>query len=305
MRGSSNDTTTTPAPAPAAGSAGSLRPYLLVLSGPQFGDVFELPEGVPLLLGRSPDAQVRIADEGISRRHAILVAERAEARLTDAGSANGTWVDGAKVQEHVLRDGMRFQLGAHTLVKFVASDGFEADLQRRLTRGAFHEPLTGLYNRRHFVDRLEAEIASSRRHGRALSLLIVDVDRLADVNEGAGRVAGDEVLKMVAHVIQGAVRREDVVARLGGEEFVVLARETALTGARALAERIRRAVERSRCAWEGRELAVTVSVGVTVSGGLAPLTGRSVQQLLEAAERALLRAKQGGRNGVVAAPALE
>lgn len=296
--------TTASTPQPATPSGGSLRPYLLVLSGPQFGEVFDLQPGVPLLVGRGPDAQVPFADEGVSRRHATLVVDGAEARLTDAGSANGTWVEGARVEEVVLRDGMRFQLGAHTLVKFVASDAPDAELQRRLTRGAFHEPLTGLYNRRHFLDRLEGEVAASRRHGRAVSLLLVDVDRLGEVNEGAGRLAGDEVLKMVAHVVQGTVRREDVVARYGGEEFVVLARETPLTGAKALAERIRRAVEQSRCAWDGRELAVTVSVGVTVSAGLAPDGGRTVHQLIEVADRAVRRAKQCGRNGVVAAPAL-
>src|SRR5690242_17379587 len=174
MERSSADTV---AGGPAAPPAGGPRPYLLVLSGPQFGEVYDLPAGTPVTLGRSADAQVCIADEGVSRRHATLVVEGAEARLADAGSANGTWVDGAKVTEVVLRDGMRFQLGAHTLVKFVASDALEAELQRRLSRGSFHEPLTGLYNRRHFLDRLEAEVAVSRRHGRAVSLLLVDVDR--------------------------------------------------------------------------------------------------------------------------------
>jgi diguanylate cyclase (GGDEF)-like protein len=281
------------------------RPYLLVLSGPQFGQVFDLPPAQEVLIGRSADAQIRIEDEGVSRRHATLVAGVHEARLADAGSANGTWVDGQRVATCVLQDGARFQLGAHTTVKFVFSDDLEAEYQRRLAHGALHEPLTGLYNRRHFTDRLGAELAASQRHGRPLALLLIDVDHFKRVNDQFGHLAGDEVLKMVAYVVQGAVRKEDVVARYGGEEFVVLARETGLTGAKALGERIRRAVERSRSTWDGREIAVTVSVGVTVSAGLAQFEpGRTAQQLLDAADRALYRAKQGGRNGVVAAPAL-
>jgi diguanylate cyclase (GGDEF)-like protein len=108
---------------------------------------------------------------------------------------------------------------------------------------------------------------------------------------------------MVAFVLRGAVRKEDVLARYGGEEFVVIARETLLEGARVLAERIRRAVERSHCAWQGRDLGVTVSIGVTVSVGLTQFVeGRSERELLEAADRALYLAKQGGRNRVVALP---
>jgi diguanylate cyclase (GGDEF)-like protein len=292
--------------APPPGETGVPRhPYLLVLTGPQFGEVFDLKPGEELLIGRGPDAQVWIQDEGVSRRHATIVAGQGDARVVDVGSANGTWVDGGRVREAVLRDGARFQVGAHTTLKFVYSDDVEAEYQRRLAHGALHEPLTGLYNRRHFMDRLGAELAASQRHGRPLSLLLVDVDHFKRVNDTHGHLAGDEVLKAVASVIQGVVRKEDVVARFGGEEFVVLARETALTGARALGERIRRAVERARVDWVGREIAVTVSVGVTVGTGLAQFEpGRTARQLLDAADRALYRAKQGGRNGVVAAPAL-
>ena len=302
--GSSSTEKTFSSPPPAE-SGIPRHPYLLVLSGPQFGEVFDLAPGQELLIGRSPEAQVWIQDEGVSRRHATIVAGSGEARLADTGSANGTWVDGERVREATLRDGTRFQLGAHTTVKFVFSDDLEAEYQRRLAHGALHEPLTGLYNRRHFMDRLAAELAASQRHGHPLALLLVDVDHFKRVNDDFGHLAGDEALKMVAYVLQGAVRKEDVVARFGGEEFVVLERETGLTGARALGERIRRAVERSRCASDGREIGITVSVGVTVSAGLGQAEpGRSAEQLLEAADRALYRAKQAGRNGVVAAPAL-
>ena len=281
------------------------RPYLLVLSGPQFGELFALAPGRELVLGRRADADLQLFDDGVSRRHATLTLLEAEARLIDLGSANGTFVDGRRIAEAVLRDGGRFQLGAHTTIKFVWSDDAEAGYQRKLAQGALHEPLTGLYNRRHFLERLTAELAAAQRHGRALSLLLIDLDHFRRVNDRYGHLAGDEALRAVAFVLQGAVRKEDVVARFGGEEFVVLARETALTGAKTLAERIRRAVERAPIRFGEELLAITVSVGVTVSVGLTRFEpGRTEQQLLAAADRALLRAKQNGRNTVVAAPAV-
>jgi diguanylate cyclase (GGDEF)-like protein len=107
---------------------------------------------------------------------------------------------------------------------------------------------------------------------------------------------------MVAFVLRGAVRKEDVLARYGGEEFVIVARETPLEGAESLAERIRRAVERSRCAWQGQDLGVTISIGVTVSVGAAEfVAGRTERDLIEAADRALYLAKQAGRNRVMTA----
>ena len=281
------------------------RPFLVIVTGAQFGDVFDLEVGREVAIGRGPGADLVVHDETVAPHHATLSLEDGEARLVDAGTEGGTFVDGVRISEVRLRDGARFQLGPHLVVKLVTSDDVEAVYQRKLAEGALHEPLTGLYNRRHFLDRLSAELAAAQRHGRSLSLLAVDVDRFRRVNELHGPLAGDEALKMVAFVLQGAIRKEDVVARYGGEEFLVLARETGLTGARALGERIRRAVERSRSSFGGEDIALTVSVGVTVSVGLTQFEpGRTEHQMLAAVERALQRAKQNGRNTVVASPAL-
>jgi len=289
-------------PAPRPGAPG--RPFLLVVSGPQFGELLDLTPGAELLLGRSAEAGLFLADDGVSRRHAALLAGADEAQLRDLGSQNGTWVEGEQVQEAKLADGQRFSLGAHTGLRFVGSRNPESELWRQLARGALREPLTGLYNRRHFLERLTAELAASQRYGRPLSLLLIDLDHLKRLNEAHGPAGGDQALRAVARAAQATVRKEDLVARCGGEELAVLARETGLSGARVLAERIRKGVHKARIPWQGREIAVTVSVGATVSQGLTAFEpGRTEQQLLEAAERLLLRAKQMGRNTVVAAPA--
>jgi len=277
--------------------------YLLVLDGPQFGEMFPLAAGRELLIGRRDDADVQIRDDGVSRRHATLLVEGKGATLVDLESANGTYVNGERVPRTHVEDGARIQIGGHTTLKFVWADELEALYQMRLAEGALQDALTGLYNRRHLDERLGSELAAAQRHGRPLSLLLVDIDHFKEVNDAHGHLAGDETLKMVAFVLRGAVRKEDVLARYGGEEFVVIARETALQGARALGERIRRAVEKSRCSWQGTGVGVTVSIGVTVSVGLSVyVPGRSEREFLEAADRALYAAKQQGRNRVVAQP---
>ncbi len=275
--------------------------FLLVLSGPQFGDIFPLASGKPLVIGRRDNCDVQIRDEGVSRRHATIEVVGEGAVLRDLGSANGTWVAGKREEEARLADGARVQVGGQTTLKFIWADELEARYQVKLAEGALVDPLTGLHNRRHFEERLGSELAAAQRHGRPVSLLLCDVDHFKNINDEHGHLAGDETLKMISFVLRGVVRKEDVLARYGGEEFVVIARETGMDGAQALGERIRDAVARSRCVWHGHDLGVTVSIGVTVSVGLTSFVpGRTERELIELADRALYLAKQGGRNRVVA-----
>lgn len=278
--------------------------YLLVLSGPQFGEIFPLEAGRDLLVGRREDSDVQIRDEGVSRRHATIRLDGEAAVVRDLGSANGTYVDGVQTAEARVTDGTRIHVGAHTTLKFIWADELDARYQMKLAEGALQDPLTGLYNRRHFEERLVSEMSAAQRHQRAVSLLMCDIDHFKAINDEHGHLAGDEALKMVAFVLRGAVRKEDVLARYGGEEFVVIARETPLRGAQALAERIRRAVENSRCTWQGFDLGVTVSIGVATWLGPEIVEGRSEREFLEGADKSLYLAKQGGRNRVVSFPLL-
>ncbi len=282
---------------------GQKRPYLLVLSGPQFGQIFMLEPGREMVIGRKEGNDIVVRDDGVSRRHASILAEGGGARVRDLGSQNGTFVDGTRVEDRRLEDGDRIHIGAHSTFKFCFSDDLEAEYQRKLAEGALHEPLTGLYNRRHFMERLGIELGAAHRRGRTVALLLIDIDHFKKVNDAHGHVAGDEVLKAISQVMQGALRKEDVLARYGGEEFVVLARETSLAGGRSLAERVRKAVERSHLSWQGHALSLTVSVGVAVNTGAGHFeAGVTERTLIEAADRALYRAKQAGRNRAVTEP---
>jgi diguanylate cyclase (GGDEF)-like protein len=279
------------------------RAFLLVLAGPQFGEVFPLALRRELLVGRARDADIQVREDAVSRRHASLRVEGDGALVTDLGSANGTWVDGKRVPRARVNDGSRIHVGAQTTLKFIWADELDALHQMKLAQRALRDPLTNLYNRRYVDERLGSEIASLHSYGKPLALLLVDIDLFKDVNDEWGHLAGDEALETVASTLRRAVRKDDVLARYGGDEFVVIARETTLDGACALGERIRSAVVRLRSVWKGRELAVTVSVGVTIVKSSEALTRRiSERDLLATADRALYLAKRSGGNRVVALP---
>lgn len=170
--------------------------------------------------------------------------------------------------------------------------GRQADRLERLSRT---DPLTGLGNRRHVEERLAAELARARRHGRELSLLVLDLDGLKAVNDRHGHKAGDAALRRVAAAIAQSSRASDVAGRWGGDEFVVLAPDTASEDAAALAERIRRL---AREAAGGEEAAPPLSVSIGVAS-LAPAD--DPEGLLRRADAALLEAKHQGGDRVVAA----
>jgi len=164
----------------------------------------------------------------------------------------------------------------------------------QLERIATTDGLTGLWNRRHLLERLEAEAARSRRNGRPLCLAILDVDHFKRVNDGHGHPAGDEVLRVLAGLLKEAVRTSDVVGRMGGEEFAILMPETDRAQARLVCERLRRLVAaRPVRLPSGEDLRVTLSTGIALLAG-----EEESDKLISRADAALYGAKAGGRNRV-------
>src|SRR3954471_8450435 len=259
-------TSAAPAPQPPALEK---MPFLLVLAGPHMGELYKVKPDQATVIGRGETA-LRVEDDGVSRRHSSMTPRGRAAQLVDLGSANGTFVEGERIREKTLASDDRFQIGTSTMMKFGIGDENAANRQRTRAEAARREPLTGLYSRRHFQERFAAEVAVAHRHARPLSLLMIDVDFFKRVNDRYGHLAGDEVLKTVARALSQGVRIEDVLARFGGEEFVVLAREAASDAALAVAERLRQLVEVAQTRWEsGHD--VPVGIAVTVSIGIAQL----------------------------------
>lgn len=169
-----------------------------------------------------------------------------------------------------------------------------------ITRRARTDPLTGLFNRGHFEDRLRQMVAEAGRFGGESSLVMFDIDHFKQVNDTHGHPAGDAVLKAIARLLEERVRNVDTCARYGGEELALLLPRTELDGAVELANRLRLAVMDHPVRIAGGSLAVTVSGGVASF----PQCARSAEALVAAADGALYRAKAEGRNRVLAASAM-
>ena len=168
-----------------------------------------------------------------------------------------------------------------------------------LRRISYRDPLTGAANRRAFDEAYEREWTHTRTRGLPISLLMVDIDFFKRFNDTYGHLAGDDCLVDVARAVEGVVRANDVVARFGGEEFVVMLAATPAPGAALVAEKIRAAVEAIGRRHDRSEAArvVTVSVGAAT---VVPRDETLPSELIAAADAALYRAKDAGRNRVAA-----
>ena len=253
-----------------------------------------------LVVGRGTECDLRIDDPGLTRRHMQLVRRGDERLIEDLGSRNGTFVDGELLaRPRSVQDGARVHIGRSTVLRIGLHDALEEEAQRRLYDSAVRDTLTRLYNRRYLDERLHAEVAYAVRHRSPLSALMIDVDHFKRVNDSLGHLAGDAVLRLTAAVLIRMVRTEDLVARWGGEEFMVLARGTGLRNAHIFADRMRRAIEQMEIPWEGKTMRITVSIGVAAIEAQATRIEPAV--LIAAADGALYEAKRGGRNRVVSA----
>ncbi|MFM9857185.1 diguanylate cyclase [Pseudoxanthobacter sp. M-2] len=263
--------------------------------------------GVRTLLGYEPEEMtgrraLEITHPDDAETFARVMADIRAGRIEHATTEHrqrhrdGRWV---WMEAHIrlTRDGASGQPDGY--VVSVRDVSHRKATEARLEHAALHDPLTGLANRTLFRDRLHLEIARCRRTGAHFALFWLDLDRFKEVNDRLGHEAGDTVLKTVAERLKAAVRDEDTVARIGGDEFVVLraARESeGAPAAAALAARLAATLDEPvDCA------GVPVRIGLSVGVSLTEVEGLEADRLLRAADRALYRAKDGGRGRAIIA----
>jgi two-component system cell cycle response regulator len=279
--------------APSA-AASPRKATLTVLTGNSAGHMFKCSHD--LMIGRAPTASVRVDDDGVSRSHVRIKFVDGAAWCEDLKSRNGTFVNGARLSGQVkLSDGDKIQVGRSTVLRFAFQDALDESFHENLLSSALRDGLTKLFNKRYFMERLDSELKFAQRHETAVSLLLLDIDHFKKVNDTRGHLAGDAVLMQLATVLAKAVRNEDVVARFGGEELAIILRAIAIDGAAQMGERVRRLVEGTTTWFSGSEIKATVSIGIA-SYPSTPV--KTTEELVEAADRALYRAKNGGRNRV-------
>jgi diguanylate cyclase (GGDEF)-like protein len=267
---------------------------LQVLAGPQVGAIYLLDDN-RCELGRGPSCTVHLFDQGISRAHAAIVRKPDGYYLEDLGSRNGTYCQGMRLSAlHRLKDGDRIGIGAQTVLRFNTQDPLEHHAAHQTLELMNRDGLTQLLNRRHFDERVAAEVAYARRHGTWLHVMLVDLDNFKPINDGEGHQAGDALLRAVARALEQMLREEDLVARYGGDEFVLCVRGIDSDGALKLGERLREGIAKAAAD------SVVASVRVTASIGIAALDAShaDASALVAAADEQLYRAKELGRNRV-------
>lgn len=278
-----------------APNASKIRACLTVITGAAAGQVFKLANG-EAVIGRSPTAAIRVVDDGVSRNHARIRHDSGGLYVDDMDSRNGTFVNGAKIASTTaLREGDKIQVGRNTVLRFAYHDDLDESFHENLVSSALRDPLTKLFNKRYLLDRLDSELKFARRHNTPVSLLMLDLDHFKRINDTQGHLAGDAVLMNLATVLTKAVRNEDVVARFGGEELAIILRAIPMDPAAMLAERLRKLVEQTVTSHGGHPIKATVSIG---AAGFPSTPAETVEQLMEAADRALYKAKHAGRNRV-------
>jgi two-component system cell cycle response regulator len=274
------------------------RAMLTMFSGPDVGAVFALVSG-ETIIGRGADATLRLDEPSVSRLHAKITRIGSDAYLLeDLGSANGTYVGGRPIRRAALRSGDRVQLGRECVFRFTVVDESEESLQRRLYEASMRDELTGIANRRCLFARLAGELGNARRGHRPLSLVLLDVDHFKVINDTFGHIVGDRVLRAICARCAEAVRGGDLLARYGGEELALLAREADHAEACRLAERLHDAIVALRVDTPHGAIAVTASIGLASLSECDP-KGDGLA-LFALADARLYSAKAAGRDRICA-----
>jgi two-component system, cell cycle response regulator len=270
-------------------------PCLQILQGASAGRLVRLDKE-ELTIGRSPNCRLRLEDTAISWCHASIRCEGDDFFLQDLESTNGTFLNGKTFQGSVpLRPGAMVSLAQAVSLRLSLLSEGEISLAEKLYKNATTDSLTGLLNRTSFFSQAEQEVALFGRTGRGFGLLMLDLDFFKKVNDNFGHPAGDDLLAQVSRLLRQHLRLEDLLARVGGEEFSILLRSADEIGCLDVAERLRKEV--ANCPFHLHTSAGSVEHTATLSIGVAYIRPEDdLGQLVDRADEALYKAKSQGRN---------
>jgi two-component system cell cycle response regulator len=245
-------------------------------------------------IGRGSNNDVVVRSDAVSRQHAQLERRGTEFVVSDMGSTNGTFINNERKRPHHSRltRGDQLRVG-DTVFKYLSGSDIEAQYHAVIGHMAVTDGLTNLSNRKHLDTVLAEEVQRAHRHGRDLSVLMLDIDHFKRINDVHGHLAGDRVIAGLALLLRQRLRSDDKLGRFGGEEFCAVLPETTLASATAIAETLRTLVATHPFPIEAQRLAVTVSIG---AAALQP--NMQFVDLYRAADEMLYRAKEQGRNQV-------
>jgi diguanylate cyclase len=171
------------------------------------------------------------------------------------------------------------------------------ELNRSLDLATRIDPMTGLANRRHIKEKVEQEYSRAQRHNRIFSIILADIDNFTKINDTYGYNAGDDVLVEISRVFMGCFRQEDICARWGGEEFLILLPETTIEGALAVAQKIHESIAMTEFKANKPGIRTTISIGLSEYK-----PGQALFECVSRADHALQQAKKSGKNRYIAEP---
>ncbi|HRI02192.1 MAG TPA: GGDEF domain-containing protein [Pyrinomonadaceae bacterium] len=278
-----------------------IKPALVFLSGELIAVPIPL-ERQEVIMGRALEADVRVNDTQVSRKHAMVTAdtstEKVQYILTDLDSRNGTFLNGRRVRREVLENGDKISIG-ETILRFDLLDEIDREYQRQIHRLISHDDLTGLLSSRSFFSELRREAGRATAENRPFCVLMMDGDNFKLVNDTYGHLTGSKTIEEIGFAIMTNLRSGDAAARFGGDEFAAFLLDADLAQAVVAAERIRSTIEEYpfSIVRQGKSKEthhITVSIGVSSF----PTDSSDPIELVEMADSALYRAKHDGRNSV-------
>jgi diguanylate cyclase (GGDEF)-like protein len=267
---------------------------IVQIHGPELGKKYTLQE-TEFTIGRGEDNHIVVDLDNVSRKHARILRRQGRMFVEDLRSTNGTYLNDAEVtQETLLRSGDLIKVGG-SIFKFLTGDNVELQYHETIYTLTIVDGLTGVNNKRYFLEYLEREMGRCHRYGRPLTLMMFDIDFFKKINDVHGHLAGDYVLRELAQTVKRMVRKEQCFARYGGEEFALVVPEDGMDKARIFAEKIRQTIEKKQFTFENQDIPVTLSIGVAdmAQEMTDPL------QFIKVADANLYKAKKTGRNRVV------
>ncbi|OFZ20038.1 MAG: diguanylate cyclase [Bdellovibrionales bacterium RBG_16_40_8] len=278
--------------------AGEAPPCLVLLVGPvnEVGRQWAI-ETADCVIGRAPTSYIHVAERSLSKSHAKLVISSGEVSIMDLESTNRTAINNiliSPLKPYKLKNNDQIKAG-NIIFKFLERGNIETVSVAQTFNKAIIDSLTGIYNRGALNAQGIDVFNKSRVLGTPLSVIVFDIDHFKQVNDTYGHPTGDYVLKDLTRVVrESLIRGNDYFARYGGEEFCLLLLGSPIRQVEDIGERIRRTIQEHRFNFEGKNLPLTISVGIST----IQEQDKSWSDIFNRADKALYAAKTGGRNRV-------
>ena len=267
------------------------RPVLVVLTGAEMSTRVVVDHS--LLIGRDPEGDLVLSDALVSWHHARIEDRGDSWALVDLDSTNGVTVNGEAKREHVLSPNDRIVVGS-TAISFELQDALKQAFNDSLEQMLNIDDLSGLLVRRKFDAELERIVETARQLKQSAALLVMDLDGLKKINDTHGHLFGAYVIGEAGRVIGRVIADQGVACRFGGDEYLAALPETDIAGAETMANAILEAIANHPFAKDDIPLKPGISIGVAAF----PADASDANELFEAADRALYRAKHAGKGRV-------